>query len=60
MDVILTISVKITAEIDITKHRFCVLLCRRGRLLAFCKTLNFHSFIAMGHVYIVFSLLIAR
>ena len=28
---------KITAEIEITKHMFCVLLCRRGRVSAFCK-----------------------
>ena len=37
MDVILTISFKITAEIEITKHMFCILLCRRGHVLAFCK-----------------------
>ena len=37
MDVILTISFKITAEIEITKHMFCVLLCRRGRISAFCN-----------------------
>ena len=37
MDVILTISFKITAEIEITKHMFCVLLCRRGRVSSFCK-----------------------
>ena len=30
MDVILTISFKITAEIEITKHMFRILLCRRG------------------------------
>ena len=35
MDVILTIRFKITAEIEITKHMFCVLLCRRGRVSAF-------------------------
>ena len=37
IDVILTISFKITAEIEITEHMFCVLLCRRGRVSAFCK-----------------------
>ena len=37
MDVILTISFKITAEIEITKHMFCVLLSRQGRVSAFCK-----------------------
>ena len=37
MDVILTISFKITAEIEITKHMFCVLLCRRGLVSSFCK-----------------------
>ena len=37
MDVILTISFKITAEIEITKHMFCILLCRRGHVSAFCK-----------------------
>ena len=35
MDVILTIRFKITAEIEITKHMFCVLRCRRGRVSAF-------------------------
>ena len=30
MDVILTISFKIKAEIEIRKHMFCVLLSRRG------------------------------
>ena len=37
IDVILTISFKITAEIEITKHMFCILLCRRGHVSAFCK-----------------------
>ena len=37
MDVILTIRFKITAEIGMTKHMFCVLRCRRGRVLAFCE-----------------------
>ena len=41
MDVILIINFKITAEIEITKHMFCFLLCRRGRLSAFCK----HNFV---------------
>ena len=35
MDVILTIRFKITAEIEITKHMFCVLLSRRGCVSAF-------------------------
>ena len=35
MDVILTIRFKIKAEIEITKHMFCVLRCRRGRVSAF-------------------------
>ena len=30
MDVILTISLKITAEIEIRKHMFCIVLRRRG------------------------------
>ena len=37
MEVILTISFKLTAEIEMTKHMFCVLLCRRGRVSAFVK-----------------------
>ena len=37
MDVILTISFKITAQIEISKHMFYILLCRRGHVLAFCK-----------------------
>ena len=54
MDAILTISFKITAEVEITEHIFCVLLRRRG-VPAFCKAqLFFHSFIAMECVYIVF------
>ena len=35
MDV--TIRFKITAEIEITKHMYCVVLCRRGRVSSFCK-----------------------
>ena len=35
MDVILTIRFKITAEIEITKPMFCVLLCGQGRVSAF-------------------------
>ena len=35
VDVILTTRFKITAEIEITKHMFCVLLCRGGRVSAF-------------------------
>ena len=38
MDVIWTISFKLTAQTEIKKkHVFCVLLCRRGRVSAFCK-----------------------
>ena len=37
MDVILTIRFKITAEIEITKHMFYVVLCRGGRVSSFCK-----------------------
>ena len=37
MDVILTISFKITGQIEISKHMFYILLCRRGHVLAFCK-----------------------
>ena len=37
MGVILTINFKITEEIEITKRKFCVLPCRRGRVSAFCK-----------------------
>ena len=37
IDVILTISFKITAEIEITKHMFCILLCRRLHVSPFCK-----------------------
>ena len=40
MDVKLTIRFKITAEIEITKHMFCVLLCRRGRVSAFCSFIH--------------------
>ena len=62
MDVILTIRFKITAEIEITKHMFCVLLCRPGRVSAFEKYNYVLSFIhCLGIcVYIVFSLLTAR
>ena len=58
MVVILTIRFKITAEIETTKHMFCVQLCRRGRVSAFEKHNYVLSF--MKCVYIVFSLLIAR
>ena len=56
MDVILTIRFKITAEIEITKHMFCVLLCRRGRDRRFEKHNYVLSFIhCYGRcVYIVF------
>ena len=36
MDVILTINFKLTAEIEMTNHMFCALLCKRGRVSAFC------------------------
>ena len=62
MDVILTIRFKITAEVEITKHKFCVLLCRRDVYRCFEKHNYVLSFIhCHGRcVYIVFSLLIAR
>ena len=62
MDVILTISLKITAEIEITKHTFCVLLCSRERVSAFWKDNYVLSFIHCHGkcVYIAFLLLIAR
>ena len=69
MDVILTISFKITVEIEITKHMFCVLLCRRGRVSSFCQVCKavmfFHSFTLFIHchgicVCIMFLLLIAQ
>ena len=52
MGVILSISFKITAEIEIRKHKlmFCVLL-RGGVVSALYRTC---SFIAMKCVYIVF------
>ena len=62
MDVILTIRFKIIAEIEITKDMFCVLRCRRGRVLAFEKHNYVLSFIHCHGIciYIVFLLLIAR
>ena len=53
MDVILTIRFNITAEIEITKHMFCVLLEKHNYVLSFihCRGIC---------VYIVFSLSIAR
>ena len=58
MDVILSISFKITAEIGIRKHKlmFCVLL-RRGVVSALYRI---RSFISMKCVYIVFDCPIAR
>ena len=55
MDVILTISFKITAEIEVTKHMLCVLLCTR-----FVKHNFVLSFIHCNGicVYIVFFLLL--
>ena len=35
MDVILTISFKVTAEIEIRKHMFCIVLRRRGVSVAY-------------------------
>ena len=52
---ILTISFKITAEIEKTEHMFCVLLRRRGVPAFVNAQLFFHTFIAMECVYIVFS-----
>ena len=54
-DVILTISFKITAEIEVTKHMLCVLLCTR-----FVKHNFVLSFIHCHGicVYIVFFLLL--
>ena len=54
-DVILTISFKIRAEIEVTKHMFCVLLCRRGSYRRFEK---YNYFLSVIHclgicVYIV-------
>ena len=43
MDVILTISFKVTAEIEIGKHMFCIILRRRG--VSVCKAYNVCSFI---------------
>ena len=65
MDVILTISFKITAEIEITKHMFCVLLCRRGSVSSFVKFVKHNyvlSFIHCHGIYvcIAFLLLIAQ
>ena len=61
MDVILTIRFKITAEIEITKHMFCVRRCRNV-YRRFEKHNYVLSFIHCHRicVYIVFLLLIAR
>ena len=60
---ILTIRFKITAEIQITKYMFCVLLCRRGRVYWRFEKHNYVLSFIHCHgicVDIVFSLLIAR
>ena len=56
MDMIWTISFKVTAESEVRKKMFCVLLRRRvvSALLGMC------SFIAMKCVYIGFLLSITR
>ena len=53
MDVNLTIRFNITAEIEITKHMFCVLLEKHNYVLSFIHCLGIC-------VYIVYSLFIAR
>ena len=58
MDVILTISFKITAEIDIRKH--VLPPTSLTRCIAFVKHTLFYSFVAMKCVDIVFLLSIAR
>ena len=62
MDVILTINFTLTAEIEMTKHMFCVLLCRRGRVSAFVKHNYVLSFIHYHGMILhcFFLLLIAR
>ena len=54
MDVILSISFKITAEIEIRKHKlmFCVLF--RGGVVSTLYRIILCSFIGMKCVYIVF------
>ena len=44
MDVILTICFKITADIEISKHMFCILLCRRGNVSQGAKKIIFTAF----------------
>ena len=62
MDMIPTISFKITAEIEITKHMCCVLLCRRGRVSAFSKAqlCSFIHLLPWNMRLHCFSLLITR
>ena len=56
LDVILTIRFKITAEIETTKHMFCVLRCRRGRVSGVLKSIImfFHLFIAVEYAFTLF------
>ena len=54
MDVILTIRFKITAEIEITKHMFCVLLCRTCIGVLKSIIMFFHSFIAVEYAFTLF------
>ena len=58
MDVILTISFKITAEIDIRKH--VLPPTSLTRCIGFVEHTLFYSFVAMKCVDIVFLLSIAR
>ena len=58
MDVILTISFKITAEIEIRKH--VLPPTSLTRCIGFVKHTLFYSFVAMKCVDIVFLLSIAR
>ena len=52
MDVILTFSFKITAEIEIRKH--VLRPTSLTRCIGFVKHILFYSFVAMKCVYIVF------
>ena len=55
MDVILTISFKITAEIEVTKHMFCVLIADEDLIGVFKSIIMFfHSFIAMEYPFALF------
>ena len=56
MDVILTISFKITADIEITKHLFCVLPLQPRTCIGVLESIImfFHSFIAMEYAFTLF------